>query len=191
MNLRFGCLALILAGAACAPHCPPPNAPTSPARAPAAPTLARMPSAPSAVDDPALQALIAQQTETWNRHDAAAWIAPFEPDAEFVNILGMLLSGREQIQQRHAELFQGIFAHSQVAITLRKVTRLGAEAALLDTVYELRGYDRLPPGVRPSDADGTLRTRMRYVVMHRGDEWRIVSVQNTAILPLPDAPPPH
>lgn len=139
-----------------------------------------------ATDDAALTALIAQQADTWNRHDAAAWIAPFEPDAEFINILGMLLSGREQIEKRHAELFQGIFSHSNVVITTGKVTRLGTDAALVDTVYELRGYDRLPPGIRATDADGTLRTRMRYAVIRKGDTWRVVSVQNTAILPPPD-----
>jgi uncharacterized protein (TIGR02246 family) len=183
MNLRLGCIVLLLASAGCAPACPPPSIP-------AAPTLAAAPSTtPAGVDDAALAALVVQQTETWNRHDAAAWIAPFESDAEFINILGMLLSGREQIEKRHAELFQGIFSHSTVAITLRKVTRLGTDAALIDTVYELRGYDRLPPGIRATDPDGTLRTRMRYVVVRKADAWRVVSVQNTAILPPPEPAP--
>lgn len=180
MELRLRCFVLLMASTGCAPSCPPPSAPASPT--PAAFSSPR----PVAADDAGLAALVAQQTETWNRHDAAAWIAPFEPDAEFINILGMLLSGREQIERRHAELFQTIFSHSSVAISLRKVTRLGPEAALIDTVYELRGYDRLPPGIRPTDPDGTLRTRMRYAVIRKADAWRVVSVQNTAILPPPE-----
>lgn len=183
MSLRFAGIALVFAAAACAPHCPPPSAPPIPATAAAA-APAPDPGSTDA-DDAAFAALVAQQTETWNRHDAAAWSAPFEPDAEFINILGMLFSGREQIEKRHADLFQSIFARSSVVITTRKVTRLGADAALIDTVYELRGYDRLPPGIRATDPDGTLRTRMRYAVVRKGSEWRVVTVQNTAIFPPP------
>jgi len=184
MNVRLGSAVLLLNALACSSACPTPSAPSSVAAS--SPVTAPT---PAPADDAAITALISNQAETWNRHDAAAWCAPFEADAEFVNILGMLLSGREQIQQRHAELFQGIFSHSNVVITTRKVTHLGADAALVDTVYELRGYDRLPPGIRPTDADGTLRTRMRYALPRRDDGWHVVTVQNTAIFPPPEAKP--
>ena len=182
MNLRLGYVALLVNVLGCSPACPTPSgaaattAPTPPPRT--APT-----------DDTAIAALIASQAETWNRHDAAAWAAPFDADAEFVNIVGMRLAGREQIQQRHAELFQGIFSQSRVVITTGKLTPLGADAALVDTVYELRGYDRLPPGIRPTDNDGTLRTRMRYALIRRRDGWHVAAAQNTAIFPQPEAKP--
>lgn len=133
----------------------------------------------------AVRALLSRQAEAWNEHDARAWCAPFTEDAEFVNILGMLLRGRPEIEQRHAELFRGIFKRSRVVVTTRKVRALGATSALAETEYELRDYDRLPPGIRPTDADGTLRTRLKYVLTLAPDGWRIVSAQNTAILPLP------
>ena len=191
MNLRFGCVALLLNTLACSPACPTPGTPTTPSSTAAAGATTPPTTQPNAApaDDVAIAALMASQAQAWNRHDVAAWSAPFEADAEFVNILGMLLSGKEQIQQRHAELFQGIFSHSSVSITIRKLTRLGPDAALVDTVYELRGYARLPPGILPSDADGTLRTRMRYVLTRRGDGWHVASAQNTAIFPPPEAKP--
>jgi uncharacterized protein (TIGR02246 family) len=133
----------------------------------------------------AVRQLLARQAEDWNRHDARAWSAPFTDDAEFVNILGMLLQGRQQIEQRHAELFRGIFKSSRVVVTTRKVRALGATSALAETDYELRGYERLPPGFRPTDADGTLRTRLKYVLTLTPEGWRIVSAQNTAIMPTP------
>jgi uncharacterized protein (TIGR02246 family) len=188
MNLRFGWVALLWTGFACSPACPTLSAPSG---SPAAVTATSRTPPPSAAptDDAAIAALIASQAETWNRHDAAAWALPFEADAEFVNIVGMRLSGREQIQQRHAELFQGIFSHSNVVITADKLTRLGSDAALVDAVYELRGYERLPPGIRPTDADGTLRTRMRYALIRRSDGWHVAAAQNTAIFPPPEAKP--
>jgi uncharacterized protein (TIGR02246 family) len=188
MNLRLGWLALGLNLLACSASCPTPSTPSGAASA-VATTLPVPPASAPPADDATIAALITSQAETWNRHDAAAWVAPFDADAEFVNIVGMRLSGKEQIQQRHAELFQSIFSHSSVVVTTGKLTRLGADAAVVDTVYELRGYDRLPPGIRPTDADGTLRTRMRYVLTHRSDGWHVVAAQNTAIFPPPDAKP--
>lgn len=145
------------------------------------------PSRPSA--EPAIREALSRQAEAWNRHDARAWVTPFASDAEFVNILGMLLQGRSEIERRHAELFAGIFAHSSVVVATRKVRLLGDDAAVAETDYELRGYSRLPPGIGATDADGTLRTRLKYVWMRGPEGWVIVSAQNTAVLPAPPAKP--
>lgn len=131
----------------------------------------------------AIRAAIAKQADAWNRHDTKAWMEPFSEDAEFINILGTALLGRPEIEQRHAELFSGIFSKSRVTVTTRQVRSLGATAAVAETDYELRGYDRLPPGIQPTEPDGTLRTRMKYVWQLRPEGWRVVTAQNTAIFP--------
>lgn len=149
---------------------------------------------PAQEAEPFIRAALARQEEAWNQHDAKAWVAPFSDDAEFINILGMSLQGRAEIERRHAEIFRTLFARSRVVVKTRKVRVLGASAALAETDYELRDYDRLPPGIRPTDPDGTLRTRLKYVWEAQPDGWRIVSAQNTAIFPppppLPSSPPP-
>ena len=83
--------------------------------------------------------------------------------------------------------FRGIFARSKVVVNTRKVRLLGSGAALAETDYELRDYDRLPPGIAPTEADGTLRTRLKYVWTLTIEGWRIIAAQNTAILPRPPA----
>lgn len=135
--------------------------------------------------EPVIRAALARQADAWNHHDAKAWVDAFADDAEFVNILGMTLVGRAEIEKRHAEIFAGIFARSRVVVTTRKVRSLGGSAALAETDYELRDYERLPPGIVATDSDGALRTRLKYVWAFDHDQWRIVSAQNTAILPLP------
>lgn len=131
-----------------------------------------------------IRQLLARQADDWNRHDAKAWVSPFSNDAEFINILGMSLESRAEIERRHDEIFKTIFAHSRVVVTTRKVRVIGAAAAIAETDYELRDYDRLPPGIQATDPDGALRTRLKYVWERSGDGWRIVAAQNTAILPL-------
>ena len=139
--------------------------------------------------EPTLRQTLAQQAQAWNQHDAKAWALPFSEDAEFINILGTTLQGRTEIEKRHREIFESIFARSRVVVHTRKVRPIGATAALVETDYELRDYDRLPPGIRPTDADGTLRTRLKYIWELKPEGWRIISAQNTAILPPPGPPP--
>ena len=133
--------------------------------------------------DASIRRALSQQAQAWNQHDARAWVADFAEDAEFVNIMGTLLQGRPEIERRHAEIFSGIFARTRVEVTVRQVRVLAKGAAIAETDYALRGYDRLPPGIRPTDADGALRTRMKYVWQLRAEGWRVVSAQNTAVLP--------
>jgi uncharacterized protein (TIGR02246 family) len=140
---------------------------------------------PSQQAEPLIRQTLAKQEQAWNRHDAKSWVEPFSDDAEFINIVGMSLQGRPEIERRHADIFRTIFSRSRVIVKIRKVRALGPSAALAETDYELRDYDRLPPGIRPTDADGTLRTRLKYVWELRPEGWRIVSAQNTAILPPP------
>jgi uncharacterized protein (TIGR02246 family) len=39
---------------------------------------------------------------TWNRHDLDAFGKLFAPDADFVNVAGVLWTGRQTIQAQHA-----------------------------------------------------------------------------------------
>lgn len=144
--------------------------------------------APSQPAEPVIREALTRQAEAWNQHDAKAWVAAFSDDAEFINILGMSMQGRAEIEKRHEQIFRTIFSRSRVVVKTRKVRLLGTSAALAETDYELRDYDRLPPGIQPTDPDGTLRTRLKYVWEQRAEGWRIVSAQNTAILPPPSAP---
>jgi uncharacterized protein (TIGR02246 family) len=180
----FGAALSLFLAAACAPQ-----RPAAMAQPVCAPPAAPAPAAPSEAAEPAISRLLAEQSDAWNRHDAKAWVASFSEDAEFINILGMLLVGRSEIERRHAEIFKTIFARSRVVVSVRKVRPVGPNAAVAETEYELRDYDRLPPSIQPTDPDGTLRTRLKYVFELTPAGWRIVAAQNTAILP-PRAPLP-
>ncbi len=133
----------------------------------------------------AIRALLAEQTAAWNRGDAEAWTSGFAEDADFVNILGMHFAGRPAIAERHAQLFASIFRGSRLELTVEKVRFLGPDAAVAETVHRLREFERLPPGIQPTDATGELRTRLKYVLERRPAGWTIVSAQNTAIQPVP------
>lgn len=147
--------------------------------------LAFMPGVALATEEQAVRSVLEEQTTAWNMYDAKAWAKDFTADSDFINILGMHFQGREEIEKRHADLFRSIFSKSQLQVTVQKIRFLSPTSAVAETIHELRGYTRLPPGIRPTDSTDLLRTRMKYVFVQTAGKWMIVSAQNTAISPPP------
>ena len=100
---------------------------------------------------------MAAQAEAWNRHDATAWSKDFAPDADFVNIVGTVFQGREEIEKRHAGIFASVFKTSSTKVTVRRIVFLGPDVAIVDTDHEVTGHSGLPPGVQNTDESGTLQ----------------------------------
>lgn len=131
-----------------------------------------------------LHALVERQCAAWNAGDADAWSACFSEDAAFVNILGMPLDGRAQIAERHGVMFQTVFAGSRCEAAIEHVARLGNDGVVARIGLVVTGQRMQPPGIQATDADGTLRTRMLYVLRRVPDgQWTVVAAQNTAIAP--------
>ncbi|MCP3143637.1 SgcJ/EcaC family oxidoreductase [Pyxidicoccus sp. QH1ED-7-1] len=152
------------------------------------PLAGAAPAGARAQDEAALRKLVAEQTEAWNRQDAAAWSKDFAEDAEFINIVGTIFVGRPEIEKRHAFVFSTAFKGSRSEVTVRKLLFLEGGVAVVDTEHRVTGYAGLPPGVQATEP-GVLRTQMRYVVKKTRGQWRIVAGQNTDVKPAP-APAP-
>ncbi len=131
--------------------------------------------------------LVNAQAEAWNRQDAEAWSKDFAPDAPFINIVGTVFEGRDEIQQRHASIFETIFKGSRSQVTVRKLSFIQDDIAIVDTTHEVTGHPGLPPGVQDTEP-GLLRTQMRYVMKYADGQWRILAGQNTDVKPRPQAP---
>jgi len=140
-------------------------------------------------DEAALRKLVADQTEAWNRSDAAAWSKDFAPDAAFINIVGTVFNGREEIAKRHAFVFDTLFKGSRSEVTVTRLAFIDNAVAVVDTEHVVTGYAGLPPGVQATEP-GVLKTRMRLVMKKTGKAWRIVAGQNTDVKPAPAKAPP-
>jgi uncharacterized protein (TIGR02246 family) len=151
---------------------------------------ARDTGSPSA-DETAIRKLVAEQTEAWNRHDAAAWSKDFAPEADFVNIFGGVFQGREEIAKRHADIFLTLFKDSHTEVTVRRLVFIGKakDVAVVDADHVVTGYGELPPTIRASGEPAALRTRMKYVLQKVKGRWLIIAGQNTDVKPRPVAPP--
>jgi uncharacterized protein (TIGR02246 family) len=147
--------------------------------------VAGTPTWAASTQEESIRQIIAEHNAAWNVGDAVAWTKDFADDADFINILGTHYQGKEETRQRHAELFSTIFKGSEVRVDVWKVRFVGSSGAVVETTHELRGFSRLPPGIRPTLEGEILKTRMKYVFETQAGKWVIVSAQNTAIAPRP------
>ena len=125
----------------------------------------------SLADDAA--ALAARLESAWNAGDGAGFTAPFAEDADFVNVLGMHVRGRDAIAAGHEQIFRTVYAGSRVAYQVEGARLLRPDVAL---VHVQAGLD-VPGGPMA----GHHAARYSLVLTRDGGEWRIASFHNTFI----------
>lgn len=110
----------------------------------------------------------------WNAADSGKFAAEFSDDADLINIFGMHISGRAEIQKRIRSIFDTIYKGS--AHRSRKLEK--ARYLSLDTILALSSNEITVP-------DGPLapvsKNRQTFVLTKNGDTWQIRHWHNTAI----------
>ena len=143
-------------------------------------------------DRAAIAELVKALTTAWNNADAAAWADAYSEEAIFINIIGMVMEGREPIRAQHAGIWSSIYQGSELVQSIREIRFLGPDIAIADLDIRLSKIRELPPGMGSADHadDGakSLRTIMRHVLKRSDGAWRIVASQNTVVAPIPPRP---
>lgn len=143
--------------------------------------------APSA-DRLAIEVVLAQESQAWDRGDAEAFAAPVRPDVVFTNIVGLFSVGREPFLAQHRRIFATIYKGSTMSQTLSHLVFLRSDVAVVDTVTEVRRYQSLPHGMEP--IDGALQTRLEQVMVREEGRWRIAAFHNVTVHPAALVDPP-
>ena len=138
-------------------------------------------------DSRAIEALVAELTDAWNRGDARAFSARFAADGSFTNVLGIVAYGREIFELRHAEIFRTIYPGSVLQQSIGRLYFIRPDVAVVDVDAAVSGYLRLPPGVQAAN-DGALRAKLQLVVTREDSEWWIAAFHNVDVKPLPLRP---
>lgn len=122
----------------------------------------------------------------WNRHDMDAFGKLFAPDAEFVNVAGYMMKGRQDIQLHHAwshgtvpentfpkanPTHYGMFKQSTMKFSQVAVRLLRTDVAVARVSWELLGDSRTPR------RHGVLL----FVLTREDGGWLIADAQNTEI----------
>jgi uncharacterized protein (TIGR02246 family) len=139
-------------------------------------------SAASQSGESLLRTILIQQQEAWNRGDGIGFAKAFSDDSDFINVRGDVFHGHAEIAARHTAILSGPFKGSHLSLSIRQLTFLGPDVALIETDHELTNFEHMVPGIAAT-APGVLRTHMKYIAVKRDGEWWFVAAQNTAVLP--------
>jgi uncharacterized protein (TIGR02246 family) len=133
--------------------------------------------------------VVAAFAATWNRHDLDAFGKLFAPDADFVNVTGLLWTGRQSIQAQHAYVhgtipanspgfserdrpYYGIFKNSTLKFDQIDVRFLRKEVAISHVNWELLDDAR---------AQKPRRGVFIFVLTRQNGGWLVAAAQNTEI----------
>jgi uncharacterized protein (TIGR02246 family) len=134
-----------------------------------------MNSRPRIVSPEEIPALFA---EAWNERDADKIAALFDEDADFVNVVGIWWSNREDIRKAHHYGLRVIFNNSDLKVTKTRLKYLSDSIATVHARMRLKGQtprDGSKPGMR--------FYIFTFVVHITENGWRCAAAQNTDIVP--------
>ena len=129
----------------------------------------------SSADEAAIRQVVRQVQDGWNAHDGKAYAAQFAPDADFVNVRGERVEGREAIEKGHTAIFSTIYRDSRNVATVKSVRFLRPDVAVVHVEWNLEF--RAGGEMRKGHAINTM------VMTKTGGKWSIAVFQNTPIQP--------
>jgi uncharacterized protein (TIGR02246 family) len=100
----------------------------------------------------------------------------------------MVYYGREEFEERHAQIFKTIYKGSVLKQSIGKLRFVRPDVAIVDINVELSGVLSVPPGVR-TDPDHVIRTKLQLVLVNEKGDWWITAYHNVAVSPKPTAVP--
>lgn len=123
-------------------------------------------------DESAIQSLLWQMIDGWNRGSGDAFATPFAEDADFVGFDGTYFKGREEIASFHQMLFERILVGTRLIGKVRGVRFLTPEVALLHAVGGtlMQGH---------SDLDPERNSVQTLVAVKRDGSWKLAAFQNS------------
>ena len=138
--------------------------------------------AQSRSDTAAVQNIVKNEIETWNKGDAAGYSRDFAVSGTFTNIRGQFFTGYPGYLKQHQVIFQGIFKQTTLKQEIVSLKFIRPDVAILETATTVNGAAQGPLGVT-RDANGRIRTRLMQVVAKENGVWKIMTYHNVDVKP--------
>ena len=128
----------------------------------------------SASDEAAIKELAKAHAGAWNSGDAAKAAAVFTDDAIFVNVRGIVSTGRAAIEKSIAADLSGELKGSTFAITTDTIQFIRPDLALINGTTNITGGATPPEG---------LKGHHLAVATKQGGAWKVAAVHAAAMPP--------
>ena len=128
-------------------------------------------------DEEQIRQAIHDQETAWNRGNARDYVAHFQKEGAFTNVVGVTYETRDAFEARVAQIFATIFNGSNLSNTVRKIRFVRPDVAIVSITTEISGLKGSPPGVKAS-ADGKLRMNKLEVMVKENGQWWVAAFHN-------------
>ena len=135
----------------------------------------------STVDATKVEALVQEVQAAWNTHDMRRFAACFAEDADFVNVAGAWIRGRDDIEAKHAASHADRFENSTMKMQLAAFKQIGAGVGVTHVTWQLEGHGASGPR-RTTD---TRRGIFSWTIREHDGRLEIVASHNTDVLARP------
>jgi uncharacterized protein (TIGR02246 family) len=126
-----------------------------------------------------IQTVIQGFADSWNLRQGKGLADGFTDDADFVNIYGMVFSGRATIEERHLKILQTFLKGTHMAITDIQLREAQPGVVIALVRWKVDGYH--DPGTDLS-LPGVMREGIfTEVFIKENNNWKITAAQNTLI----------
>jgi uncharacterized protein (TIGR02246 family) len=132
----------------------------------------------SAADEAAIRQLAKDYASAWNSGDAAKAAAVHTDDAVFINVRGMVMTGRAAIEKSLAADLSGELKGSMFAVTVDTIQFIRPDVALLNGTMNITGGATSPDG---------RKGHYLVVATQQGGAWKVAAVHAAAMPPPPKA----
>lgn len=129
----------------------------------------------------AISDILAEQDRAWAAGDADAYAARALPEIVFTNVLGAYSVGKTPLLAQVRKIFSTIYKGSRARTSIVHIALIGKDVALVDTVSELRGFER--PADPTIVVDGATYSRLQETMVRRQGGWWVASIHNVFIIP--------
>ncbi len=146
--------------------------------------LATMLSSQTRADESEITRILGEEASSWNAGDAHGYSRHFSAGGTFTNILGMFFTGRQAFQDKHEEIFRGIYKGTTLEQKIASIRYIRPDVAIVETLASVSGFSKagLPAGIR-IDESGCLRVRLLQVFVKNSDGWEIATYHNVDLKP--------
>ncbi len=125
--------------------------------------------------------VIATHERACNQHDPELLISLFDDTLDFVNVVGVHHRSKESFRRELQHLHTTFMRNSRIRMQAHGARFLAPGVALAHSHWEMTGVDKVP-GWNVAE---TRRGVMTYVLVKRGDQWKVTAAQNTDVIDIP------
>lgn len=127
-----------------------------------------------------MEELVLNLEKAWNNYDSRGYAENFHPSADFVDVLGRMIKGREAIARIHERNFATIHVGSKVRYEVLSIQKLSEGVALA----HVKGQVNVPAG----PLAGVNVATQTWVLVDTNGKLQIRALHNTFIREMPGVP---